>query len=323
VRRSGKPVRITGQLIDASTGADLWADRFDGALEDIFDLQDQLTTSVVGAVTPKLEQAEIERAKYKSTDNLDAYDYFLRGRESSRKWTREGNIEALRLLRRAMQLDPDFAAAYAMAAVCYVNLKVNGWTADREHDSAETARLCRRAVELGRDDATALCYAGFSLAYVVGDLDGGAAFVDRATALNPNFSMAWYFSGWLHVWLGQQDVAIAHLARAMRLSPVDPTLGLMQTAIAFSHYLDGRYDEASSWAEKAVRDAPNFFATTAIAAASNALAGRIGKAQDAMARLRQLAPDRRISNLRDQFPARRPEDLARLEEGLRRAGLPE
>src|SRR5215468_3247157 len=146
VRKAASRVRIAGQLIDGSTGAHLWADRFEGALEDIFDLQDQVTASVVGAIAPRLEQAEIERAKRKPTESLDAYDYYLRGMASSYRWTKEGFSEALRMFYRAIELDPDFASAHGAAAWCYCLRKVSGWMTDREQERAETEMLARRAV---------------------------------------------------------------------------------------------------------------------------------------------------------------------------------
>jgi TolB-like protein len=246
VRKAGTRVRITGQLIDASTGMHLWADRFEGALEDILDLQDQVTMSVVGAIAPQLEQAEIERAKHKPTESLDAYDYFLRGMASYYRRTREAINEALPL-------------------------------GDRP----------------------------------------------RALVLNPNLAGAWYTSGWVRVFLGESDVAIKHFAQAMRLSPLDPhTIG-MQAGTAFAHFLAGRFDEASLWAGKAMWENTNYLTTIIIAAASNALAGRPAEAQKIMVRLRELAPTLRVSNVKDWAAFRRPEDLAKLEEGLWKAGLPE
>jgi tetratricopeptide (TPR) repeat protein len=195
---------------------------------------------------------------------------------------------------------------------------------DRVQEIAETARLARRAVELGRDDAAALSAGGYTLAYVVGDLDDGAAFIDRALALNPNLAAAWYHSGVARNWLGEPDSAIERLARAMRLSPLDPLIGWMQVATAHAHVFAGRYEVASSWAGMALRDRPDYLNALRIAAASNALAGRLEQAQKALARLRQLDPARRVSNLRDTMgPYRRAEDVVRYEEGLRRAGLPE
>jgi adenylate cyclase len=324
VRKGANRVRIAGQLIDGSTGAHLWADRFEGALEDIFDLQDQMTTSVVSAIAPRLEQAEIERAKRKPTESLDAYDYYLRGLASAYRQTKEGISEALRMFCRAIELDPEFASAHGMAAWCYCLRKVSSWMIDRAQETAETARLARRAVALARDDAEALSAGGFALAYVVGDLDDGAVFIDRALSLNPNLSWAWARSGWARIWLGEPDTAIEHLARAMRLSPLDPLISRMQHITAFAHFCAGRYEEASSWAGMALRGLPDNVQALRIGAASNALAGRPQQAQKLLARLRQLDPALRVFNLRDVLgPYRRPEDLARYEEGLRKAGLPE
>ena len=323
VRKAGDKVRITGQLVDTSTGGHLWADRFDGGLADIFDLQDQVTASVVAAISPKLEQAEIERAKRKPTENLDAYDYYLRGLAGVHKWTREANDEALKMLYRAIELDPDFASAYGMAARCYSQRKTAGWVTDRAKEVAEAARLARRAGELGRDDAIALCTAGLALAFVVGDLDDGATFTDRALALNPNLAWALIFSGWVNAFVGEPEVAIQRFARAMRLSPQDPLFFQIQAGTAAAHFFAGRYAEASTWAETAMRDQPVFLFGWSITAASNALAERTVEAGKAMARLRQLDPELRLSNLKDLVTLRRPGDFAKWQEGLRRAGLPE
>jgi TolB-like protein/Tfp pilus assembly protein PilF len=322
VRKAANRVRITGQLIDATTGAHLWAHRFEGGLEDIFDVQDQMTASVVGAIGPKLEQAEIERAKRKPTENLDAYDYFLRGMAALHRWNRDANNEALRLFYRAIELDPEFASAHGMAARCYSQRKASGWMVDRAQEIAETERLARRAAALGEDDAVALCTAGIALAYVVGELEHGNALMDRALAINPNWASAWLFSGWGKVWLGEPEAAIELVERAMRLSPQDPQIFNAQAAIALAHFFAGRYADASSWADMAAREQPIHFIANCVSAASNAHAGRLSEAQNAMARVRQLDPDLRLSNLHDLFPIRRPEDFARWAEGMRRAGLP-
>jgi TolB-like protein len=322
VRKGGRRIRITGQLIDASTGAHLWADRFEGELEDIFGLQDRVTASVVDAIAPKIEQAEIARAKRKPTESLDAYDYYLRGRANLHQWTRQANNEALGLLYKAIELDPDFAAAYGMAAWCYAQRKANGWMIDVEHEIAETARLVGWAVELGKDDAVALSSGGFARARVIGDLDGGAALIDQALVLNPNFAQAWYGSGFVRCCQGNPDKGLEHLKHVIRLSPIDPLMFMMQTATALAHWLAGRDDEAFSWVEQALLKKPNFHSALRLAAASNALAGRMERAQTAMARLRQIDPALRVSHLKDLIPLR-PEDLARYAEGLRKAGLPD
>jgi TolB-like protein len=330
VRKAADRVRITAQLIDASTGAHLWADRFDGSLEHIFELQDQVTASVVGAIAPRLEQAEVERAKHKPTESLDAYDYFLRGIASLYSWTKESNDEALGLFNKAIELDPDFASAYGMASWCYVRRKGSRWMTDRVQETAEAARLGRRAVELGWDDPVALAWGGFSLAYVVHDVEVGATLIDRSLLLNPNLAEAWHFSGWVRIYLGEPELAIEHLTHAMRLSPVDPLTFVTLMAIAFAHFFAGRYNDASSWAEKALAASPPrlrekavYHPALLIAAASNALAGRLEKARNAIAQSRQISPTAHISNLKNQIPLRRADDLVRYAEGLRRAGLPD
>jgi TolB-like protein len=323
VRKAASRVRITGQLVDTATGAHLWADRFDGGLEDIFDLQEQVTASVVSAIAPKLEQAEIERAKRKPTESLDSYDYFLRGMASVYQWTRDDISEALKLFYRAIELDPNFATAHGMAAWCYLWRTAHGWTTDRSQEIAETTRLARRVAESGKDDAVALAFGGLALAYVARDLEGGIALINRALVLNPNLTTAWYASGWVRAFLGETDVAIEHLARAMRLSPLDPLMFLMQALTALAHFIAGRYTEAAEWAAKAVREQPNFLGAIRNLAASSALSGRLDEAQKALARACQLDPDLRISNLRDRVGPYRPEDFARYAQALRLAGLPE
>jgi len=323
VRRSASRVRITGQLIDTATGAHLWADRFDGGLEDIFDLQDDVTASVVSAMAPKLEQAEIARAKRKPTESLDSYDYFLRGMASVYQWTCDDIGEALKLFYRAIALDPNFATAYGMAAWCYLWRSANGWTTDQAQETAETVRLARRVTELGKDDAIALSTGGLALAYVTGDLEGGAALIDRALALNPNLTTAWYASGWVRAFLGETDLAIDHVARAMRLSPLDPLMFLMQAVTAVAYFVAGRYAEAAEWAAKANREQPSFLGAIRNLAASNALCGHLEQAQKALARAHDLDPGLRISNLKDRVGPYRPDDFARFAEGMRLAGLPE
>jgi tetratricopeptide (TPR) repeat protein len=322
VRKLAKRVRISGTLIDASTGAHIWADRFEGALEDIFELQDHFTTSVVGAIAPQLEHAEIDRAKGKPTESLDAYDYFLRGMAIYYLRTRSAITSALPLFYRAIELDPDFGSAYGMAAWCYAWRKINGWMVDRSREVAETERLARRALEIGQDDAVALSRAAHALGFVVGDLGTAATFVDRAILLNQNLVGAWYASGWIRVWLGETDVAISHFARAMRLSPLDPHTIAMQAGTAFAYFVDGRYDEASSWAQKALWEQTNYLTTLLIAAASDALAGRSADAQKSMFRLLELHPSLHLADIKDWAAFRRPADLAKFEGALRKAGLP-
>ncbi|WP_193369606.1 adenylate/guanylate cyclase domain-containing protein [Pelagibius marinus] len=321
VRKAGNRVRITGQLIDAASGTHLWADRFDGALEDVFELQDQMTASVVGAIAPRLEQAEIERAKHKPTESLDAYDYYLRGMASVHLWNREANREALELFSKAIELDPDFAAAYGMAARCYSMRKASGWVADAEAEIAETIRMARQAAKLGKDDPVALCTAGVGLAFVAGELEEGAGLIEESLDLDPNQAWAWLFSGWVKVWLGEPEVAIRHLEHAIRFSPHDPHIFAMHSAIASAHFFAGRHAEALACAQRALRANAHLLLAACVVAASAALLGKTEEAQQAMDDLRRLAPTLRLSNLQSLFPIRRPEDFAAWSEALRRAGL--
>jgi len=325
VRKAGERVRITGQLIDAATNSNLWADRFDGGLEDIFDLQDQIAASVIGAMVPKLEQAEIERARRKPTDSLDAYDYYLRGLASVHRMTREGTSEALRLLARASELDPEFATPYGLAAQCYVLRRLNAWKSDHDQEAAEAVRHARLAAALGTDDAIALSFGGHALGYVAGEFDDAVALTDRALALNPNLAIAWFTSGIMRVFRGgEQDSAIERLVRAMRLSPLDPFMSQMQTGIGFAHFLAGRHEEASAWAEKAFRENRQNLGALRIMAASNVLAGRLEESRNAIARVLELDPDMRLSNLNDRISKfGRADDLEKYEGALRLAGLPE
>jgi TolB-like protein/Tfp pilus assembly protein PilF len=322
VRKAGSKIRITGQLIDSATGAHLWADRFDGNMEDVFDLQDHVTGSVVGAIAPKLEEAEIERIKRKPTESLDAYDHFLRGMAGIHKWTREGNDEALLNFYRAIELDPNYAAAHGLAARGYVQRNSGGWSTDRAKETAEARRLARRAAELGPHDALALCTAGFALGDFTADTADGDALIERALQLNPNLAWAWLFSGWAKVSLGKPDAAIERLQHAMRLSPQDPQIFSGQTAMASAHFVAGRYAEAIWWAETAIRERPNFVLPVCILAAGAAQLDQPQIASKAIERARQLDPRLCLANL-NTLQIFRPEDFTRWADALRKAGLPE
>ena len=322
-RKAAGRVRITGQLIEAATGQHVWGDRVEGALEDIFALQDEVTSSVVGALAPSLEQAEIERARAKPTESLDAYDNYLRGLAGNNRGSKEGMAEAIPLFYRAIELDPQFASAHGVLAWCYSVRLANGWMIEPGKEITEALRLARKAIDLDRNDAVALAFGGQVLSYLGHDLKSGAAFIKRALQLNPNFASAWSFLGFTQLYRGEPEEAIEHQIRALRLNPLDPRHGFMEACIAYGHFMTGRYDEAASWARSAIRDQPHFLAGHRVAAASNALADRMEEARAAIAALREADPSFRVSNLSSRIPLRRPEDRARLEEGLRKAGLPE
>lgn len=321
VRKAQDRVRITGQLVEAGTGAHLWSERFEGTLDDIFELQDQIATSVAGAIAPQVELAEIERAKRNPTRCATAYDCYLRGLAHLHRGTRASMDEALKFFHKTIGIDQDFASAHAMAAWCYFWRRVNGWTDDRDKETAEGVRLARRAIELGRDDAVALTRAGHALAHFTGDLDSGIALLDRAVFLNPNLASAWFLGGFLRTWHGECESAIDHFERAMRLSPVDPELYRMQAGMAMAHLFAGRTDAASTWAERSYGNLPSFLMVVALIAATRALCGRQEDARRAMDEVRKLDPELRISNVTSWLPISRPEHLSIFTDGLRTAGL--
>jgi adenylate cyclase len=320
VRKSVDRVRVTGQLINVSTGAHLWADRFDGKMKDIFDLQDDITLQVVGAIAPKLEHAEIVRAMRKPTESLDAYDYYLRGVSNFHKGGREDISEALRLFLKAVELDDNFSSAYGMAAWCYVRRKVNGWLENKSVESSHAVQIAERAVESGKNNANALTCGGIAIG-IFGDPERGTTLIDRAQALNPNLAMAWHLSGWSRGFIGQPDLAVQHLERAMRLSPVDPQRPGMQAAIAAAHFVAGRFDVSASLARSAMLEQPNNFLATIVAAAANAMTGNLDVARSAMAQARKLDPNFR--KIEDRLPYRQPESLALWKAALDKAALPE
>jgi adenylate cyclase len=323
VRKSGDRVRITGQLIDATTGAHLWADRFEGSLENIFELQDQVASGVVGAIDPKLLAAEMARVKRKAPADLNAYDCFLRASDLIYRWTNESHEEALRLLYQAIELDPEYAQAYAFAAWCYIWRWLTVRVLDAEQES-EAKRLAREAIKFGRDDGFSLAWGGCTLgvfARTIAELREGQSFIDQALLLNPNLARSWNLSGWVRTWLGEPEIAIEHLERAMRLSPLDFAFHAMEAATAYAHLRAGRYREAMTWAENALRDQPNSVEALSAIAIASVLVGDIDKGQAAMKRLLQIAPNQRISNFFLLHVP--PERRVVIADALRKAGMPE
>ena len=322
VRKANNRIRITGQLIDATSGNHIWAERFEGGFEDVFQLQDQVTESVVGAIAPKLEQAEIERSRRKPTENLQAYDYYLRGVSCLYKYSKEANEQGLKLFLKAVEIDPDFAAAFAQAANCYVQRKANSWSVDRKSDAQQAGLFARKALEQAKDDPIVLANSGMALAYVTGHLEEGAAYLKKATNLDANLALGWYYRGLTSIYLGEAG-AIEHFQQAIRLSPLDPRIFVSFNGLAYSYFFAGNYDEASVWADKAQRESPNHLFSHRIAMACQAMSGRVEEAREACSRVMKMDPTQRISNIRDRQPFRRDADVARLAEGFWIAGMPE
>jgi TolB-like protein len=319
VRRVGERVRITGQLIDATTGTHVWADNFDGRLEDVFDLQDRITASVISAVEPRLLQAEFERRNRKPATS--AWDYLARGVASQWRWSRESNAEALQLFRAAIELDRNLASAYALASNCYTWAKSFGWLTNPAVEIAEGEQWARRALDLGREDGPTLGAAGFALAYLVGDIDVGSAAIDRALALHPGNALALGVGGWIKVYQGDFESALDRVERAIALSPVNALKFAWQSAGSYAHFFRGRDQDALSWAQQVLRERPGYLPAERMVVAASARLGRPVAAQ--LERLHKLDPALRVSNLKEQIPLQRAENLAELGDALRKAGVPE
>lgn len=323
VRRSSHELRVVAKLIDTESGITLWADRFEADLQDIFELQDMLAARVVGAITPRVEQAEIERAKHKPTENLDAYDYYLRALSNYHSRTPPSLEEALSQLDQAITSDPDFGRAYGLAAACHMTRRLNGWAADLAAEQAESVRLAREVTRCGKDDAMALTLAGLVLAQATDEPEAGLALVERALLLSPNLTSALIASGWVHTILGETDIAISHLSRAALLSPLDPFLPTIRSASATAHFFSGRYQEAVSDASLALHEQSNLLPALRILAAANACLERTSQARSAIERAIELDPNLARSTLKQRLPAYPPDNYRRLEEALVLAGLPD
>ena len=260
VRKAGTRLRITGQLIEVATAAHLWADRFDGALEDIFDLQDKVTQRVIGAIAPELDRAEVERALRRPTDNVDAVTSFYRGLPHTEFPTSpENNEGALRDFKHAIALDSSFAPAYAGVASCLAWRRANRWPGDVAEDNAELLRVAERVKELGTDDAPTLSVVGFNMFWILLDYDGGTEMIERAIRSNPNYARAYNFRGLLRAWNGGSDAAAADFELAMRLSPRDPFNYNAMMGLAVAHHNAGRHAEAAEWADRSLRAFPPSF----------------------------------------------------------------
>jgi TolB-like protein len=321
VRKSGNRVRVTAQLIEAQSGHHLWADRFDVGMADIFDVQDQMVTRVVGALAPQLEKAEIDRARHRTTGDLAAYDLYLHGLDQWNRYTQPGNARALQLFYAAIEKDAGFSSPYGLAVSCHLLGKANGWLSRLDED--EIAHLVERATDIGLDDPVALCWAGHAHAYFFKDLDRALLLIDRALELDQNLAIAWQRSGWVRGYAGDSDGAIESLNKAMRLNPLDPLVFLTQSAMAFAHFIAGRDDTAAEWAAMALRAKPNWLPALRVSIAANAWRGRLDEAQRELALYLGIDPQVHIAKVCEYYPLRREVDRRRLVEGMRIAGMAE
>jgi adenylate cyclase len=320
VRKAAGKVRIAGQLIDALTGAHLWADRFERDMTDVFALQDEVTVAVVSAVQPKLFQTELERATRRPPENSTAYDLCLRARQKSTLRTREGLAEAIRLAHRALDLDPRFVLAATVAANSHLNNVTLGFSTDRQFDRNEAIRLSRLALSLDEYEERALSVAGLVTAFFVEDYETAIDFVDRAVTFNPNSYSAWNNRGWVYLIAGRYEEAIPSFERGMRVSPLDPLLHNNLGGIGFALIELRRFDEAVAVLKKGLRQNSSDPMTFRGLASALAHLGRDAEAREAAARLLEIDPAFTISG----WVARGAHTNRKLLfEGLRKAGLPE
>ena len=319
VRKAGSRVRITGQLIEAATDRHLWADKFDGELEDVFGLQDQVTMSVVGLIAPKLEQAEIERARKKPTDSLDSYDCYLRGMALTKRTTLS---EARKFFQRALEQDKDYGAAYAMAAwTILMQQAITGVpvTPDERREAIRLAGLGRRAAN---EDAFTLARCGHVLTYLGHEYDLGSSMVEQAVTLNPNLAVAWFSRGWVALLCGEGERSVESFDRMIRLSPLDPLRSGAWTGSSWALFILGRYDEGCAVAMKSIQVAADAHSLGAYIA-NSVCAGRTQEAREAVSQLLGRHPDFRASHTNEAFPIRLAEVRNQITIALRDAGLPD
>ena len=289
VRKASGKVRITAQLIDALNGMHLWAERFDGSLEDVFDLQDTVAVSVAGAIEPTLEAAEVRRSSVRPTQDLDAYDLYLRALPLWRSLNRSDLLRALQLLEDAIQHDPRFGPALALAAVCRHHMDINGWVEDKQTNRQTAIKLARSAIAVAGEDPDVLAYSGFALAYFGEDISSAAALIDRALGLNANFARGWFWSGWVRLYAGDTETAARHFQKSMRLSPRD-RWAIHLTGLAIADFFDRRFDDAVAKLRVSLHEIPGHATTYRFLASSYAHLGKFDQARDILERLSALTP---------------------------------
>ena len=323
VRKGGNRVRITGQLIDTSMGAHIWAERFDGKLDDIFELQDEVASSVAGAIEPKLRQSEFERANRKPTESLDAYDLYLQALALRDIHTDESVRKAIALLNRALTIDPNYVPAKAAIGWSWVHQASHGRTAISEAEVDEAVALARQALEAAKDDPDALWMAAFTLLCFAGERAIAVTAIDRSLALNPNSAHAWMARG--YVTLPQSEAAIEAFERAMRLNPLDRLERGFINGIAIAHLFARRYEQALEWSVRALSDEPGYPAALRTKAVACAHLDRIEEARETVRQLLDAQPWNTVARTTRLYARLfgSPETAMVYVEGLRKSGMPE
>jgi TolB-like protein len=323
IRRSGNRLRFAGQLLDTTTGAHIWADRFDGELSDVFELQDRFTESVVAAIGPQLQLAEIERLKHKPAVHLDAYDLLLRAQQLEYEYTADSLTAALENVKRALALDPSYAPAMALGAYCYTERRQQGWAQDAVQEVIEGACLASRAVEFGKNDGNVLWMSAYAIWNLAMDTPRAEELANRSLAINPNSAMALSCLAWLETCNANLTKGLELFRRAERLSPRDPRGWFIFTGVAAVHFYEGRFDEAVLCARRALIHNPRLAIALRFLAAS---LGRQGKREEATAVVREILdiePELTVTKLRARTIFLSDWCRSRMREGLLAAGLPE
>jgi TolB-like protein/DNA-binding CsgD family transcriptional regulator/tetratricopeptide (TPR) repeat protein len=323
IRRDGERIRIAVYLADTEHGRQIWNERFEGSVHDIFAMQDRVATQVSAMIAPTLRSREVERMRRKPTDNLSAYDLFLRAIPPHRDDLAQ-NRESLQLLYRAIELDPSFAGAYGLAAWCH-QIQTVFWLAPTTPLITEALRLAQLAVERGDADAEALWMAGRTIAALSGRKDEAIELIEKSIALNPNSARAWWALGIVKAYLGQRELAISHLEKSQRLNPLDMSGHAYWTAVAVAHFFVGSYAEAMDASGTALRFWPRSTQALRLRAATMAIAGKIDEARGCAGHLLELYPAATVASLSAQFAlqAENSLHLQSYSRGLLAAGLPE
>ncbi len=321
VRKAGNHVRVTAQLIDGTSDTHLWADKYDGAITDIFDLQDRITASVVGAIQPSVRSAQIERSRRKRPESLDAYDLVLRAYPNVWSLERAANAEALKLLYQATAIEPDYSLALSLTAWCHAQQVVYNWAVEPASARTEALRLAQMAATTSGEDPTILTVLGAAYA-IVHKHSVAARLLEKALALDPTSAWAWNRSGWLQTYLGNPDISIDHFERALRLSPFDPLNFNAYIGIGGAHFAAGRYDDAALWIEKGLIDRPGATWAYRELVAAYTLLGRDSDARAGLLRLINDYPDLTVSKVLSALVYPQPM-LDRIADGLRKAGMAE
>lgn len=323
VRKARDRLRITAQLVDATTGAHLWADKFDGKLDDVFEFQDQITLKVASVAEPTIRWAEIERSRRERPDSVEAYDLYLRALPMHLSQTRDANAEAIALLLRAIELEPNNPTFLVYAGNAMLHRATMGWPAIGADDTATGIELVERALANARDDAVALSLSSMMLIHNLRDYDRGLVLTQRAVEANPNNLTVMIFAGITHLHIGSVDDAIAFSEHAIRLSPSLDGAHWPLTAISHAQMIKGNYEEALSWAKRSVSANPSFVCTYWMLVAANAHLGRMDEAKRHLATLKRLSPGVTIAQVWAAQPQKDPSRVAAILDGLRLAGVAE